>query len=241
MHHMTYKVGAGLHIFMSAKRCQLDEAARVAQSFDSLRISHASKTYGKTQALEDVTFGLSSGIFGLLGSNGGGKRMTRVHRHSNIYVRATPGKTTLFNLIQGHLLPDRTNPACNVFIDGRSIITSRNKARSRLGVCPQATALESVLTVREHLEMYARCKGLRGDDLDRNVECIMAATQLLPHAHKYANKLSGGNQVCCTSLSLRMHLIAIVAETVARDSTTRKPGSRSYRRVLDGCRSIDQT
>lgn len=105
------------------------------------------------------------------------------------------GKTTLFNLIQGHLLPDRTDPACNVFIDGRSIITSRNNARSRLGVCPQATALESVLTVREHLVMYARCKGLRGEDLERNVECIMTATQLIPYAHKYANKLSGGNQV----------------------------------------------
>lgn len=108
----------------------------------------------------------------------------------------------MFNLIQGHLLPDRTDPACNVFIDGRSIITSRNNARSRLGVCPQATALESVLTVREHLVMYARCKGLRGEDLERNVQCIMSATQLNPHAHKYANKLSGGNQVCRRSSRL---------------------------------------
>ncbi|CAE6510666.1 unnamed protein product [Rhizoctonia solani] len=175
-----------------------DEAARVARSFDSLRISHASKTYGKTQALEDVTFGLSSGIFGLLGSNGG-------------------GKTTLFNLIQGHLLPDRTDPACNVFIDGRSIITGRNKARSRLGVCPQATALESVLTVREHLEMYARCKGLRGEDLDRNVECIMAATQLLPHSHKYANKLSGGNQ---RKLSLAIALLGSPAVVLIDEFST---------------------
>ncbi|KAF8709133.1 P-loop containing nucleoside triphosphate hydrolase protein, partial [Rhizoctonia solani] len=175
-----------------------DEAARVARSFDSLRISHASKTYGKTQALEDVTFGLSSGIFGLLGSNGG-------------------GKTTLFNLIQGHLLPDRTDPACNVFIDGRSIITSRNKARTRLGVCPQATALESVLTVREHLEMYARCKGLSGEDLDRNVECIMAATQLLPHSHKYANKLSGGNQ---RKLSLAIALLGSPAVVLIDEFST---------------------
>ncbi|KAF8760089.1 P-loop containing nucleoside triphosphate hydrolase protein [Rhizoctonia solani] len=174
------------------------KAARVARSFDSLRISHASKTYGKTQALEDVTFGLSSGIFGLLGSNGG-------------------GKTTLFNLIQGHLLPDHTDPACNVFIDGRSIITSRNKARTRLGVCPQATALESVLTVREHLEMYARCKGLSGEDLDRNVECIMAATQLLPHSHKYANKLSGGNQ---RKLSLAIALLGSPAVVLIDEFST---------------------
>ncbi|KAG9103880.1 hypothetical protein FRC06_007277 [Ceratobasidium sp. 370] len=175
-----------------------DEITRVARSFDSLRISHASKSFGKTQALEDVTLGLSSGIFGLLGSNGG-------------------GKTTLFNLIQGHLLPDRTEPACNVFIDGRSIITSRNNARSRLGVCPQATALESVLTVREHLEMYARCKGLRGDDLDRNVECIMAATQLLPHSHKYANKLSGGNQ---RKLSLAIALLGSPAVVLIDEFST---------------------
>ncbi|KAG8728415.1 hypothetical protein FRC12_021760, partial [Ceratobasidium sp. 428] len=175
-----------------------DEITRVARSFDSLRISHASKSFGKTQALENVTLGLSSGIFGLLGSNGG-------------------GKTTLFNLIQGHLLPDRTEPACNVFIDGRSIITSRNNARSRLGVCPQATALESVLTVREHLEMYARCKGLRGKDLDRNVECIMAATQLLPHSHKYANKLSGGNQ---RKLSLAIALLGSPAVVLIDEFST---------------------
>ncbi|QRV72980.1 ABC transporter [Ceratobasidium sp. AG-Ba] len=173
-----------------------DEITRVARSFDSLRVSHASKSFGKTQALEDVTLGLSSGIFGLLGSNGGGEY--------------------LFTLM-GHLLPDRTEPACNVFIDGRSIITSRNNARSRLGVCPQATALESVLTVREHLEMYARCKGLRGKDLDRNVECIMAATQLLPHSHKYANKLSGGNQ---RKLSLAIALLGSPAVVLIDEFST---------------------
>ncbi|ELU45644.1 ABC transporter domain-containing protein [Rhizoctonia solani AG-1 IA] len=112
---------------------------------------------------------------------------------------------------------DHTDPACNVFIDGRSIITSRNKARTRLGVCPQATALESVLTVREHLEMYARCKGLSGEDLDRNVECIMAATQLLPHSHKYANKLSGGNQ---RKLSLAIALLGSPAVVLIDEFST---------------------
>ncbi|KAG9082945.1 hypothetical protein FS749_006448, partial [Ceratobasidium sp. UAMH 11750] len=115
-----------------------------------------------------------------------------------------------------HYLVALISPVASV-VRAASIITSRNNARSRLGVCPQATALESVLTVREHLEMYARCKGLRGDDLDRNVECIMAATQLLPHSHKYANKLSGGNQ---RKLSLAIALLGSPAVVLIDEFST---------------------
>lgn len=63
-----------------------------------------------------------------------------------------------------------------------------------LGVCPQFTAIDAQLTVREHLQMYGRLKGLRsGNELDSNVSMIMHATALDPYADRLAGKLSGGN------------------------------------------------
>jgi len=51
------------------------------------------------------------------------------------------------------------------------------------------------LTVREHLLVYGRLKGLRpGQELNRNVECILESTGLTTYADRLASKLSGGNQ-----------------------------------------------
>ena len=62
-------------------------------------------------------------------------------------------------------------------------------------MCPQFTAIDAQLTVREHLHVYARLKGLRrGAETARNVHAIMAATGLDVYADRLASKLSGGNQ-----------------------------------------------
>jgi len=53
----------------------LEEVARVKQFQDSgLRVSHLSKNFRKTKAVDDVTFGVEQGeVFALLGPNGAGK------------------------------------------------------------------------------------------------------------------------------------------------------------------------
>jgi len=62
-------------------------------------------------------------------------------------------------------------------------------------VCPQFTAIDSQLTVREHLAVYARLKGLRrGGEVESNATALMAATGLDQYADRLASKLSGGNQ-----------------------------------------------
>lgn len=80
-------------------------------------------------------------------------------------------------------------------------------ARLSLGVCPQFTAIDSQLTVREHLLIYGRLKGLhRGEELKHNVESLMYATSLHMYADRLASKLSGGNQ---RKLSLAIALIGM--------------------------------
>ena len=92
-----------------------------------------------------------------------------------------------------------------MFIDGVSVVRHPRMARSALGVCPQFTAIDSQLTVREHLIIYGRLKGLhKGQELEESVESILQGTALNMYADRLASKLSGGNQ---RKLSLAIALI----------------------------------
>jgi ATP-binding cassette, subfamily A (ABC1), member 3 len=101
------------------------------------------------------------------------------------------GKTSTFNVILGEISPD----SGDVFINGSSIIAHPNTARPSLGVCPQFTAIDSQLTVRQHLAIYGLLKGLRrGPGLRHNVNALLQATTLTQYADMLAIKLSGVNQ-----------------------------------------------
>ncbi|KAI0658358.1 P-loop containing nucleoside triphosphate hydrolase protein [Cubamyces menziesii] len=162
-----------------------DEAAVVSDSADALRVLNVVKAFGKAsnRVVDNVSFGVSQDtIFALLGPNGA-------------------GKTTTFNIIRGDVIPDEGD----VFINGVSVVHHPRSARLSLGVCPQFTAIDSQLTVREHLLVYGRLKGLyRGEELQSNVEKLMHATSLHMYADRLASKLSGGNQ---RKLSLAIALI----------------------------------
>jgi ATP-binding cassette subfamily A (ABC1) protein 3 len=111
------------------------------------------------------------------------------------------GKTTIFNIIRGDTAPD----SGDVLIKDISIIRHPRAARVFLGVCPQFTAIDSQLTVREHLMIYGRLKGLiRGEELDGNIDSLIHATGLYMYADRLASQLSGGNQ---RKLSLAVAMI----------------------------------
>ncbi|KAF9022600.1 P-loop containing nucleoside triphosphate hydrolase protein [Hymenopellis radicata] len=149
------------------------EARNASTSADLLRVLGVSKTFNKKTVVDDVSLSASSDtIFALLGPNGA-------------------GKTTTFNMIRGDVTPD----AGDILIAGESIMHNPKKARFSLGVCPQFTAVDSQLTVKEHLQIYGRLKGLgKGTVLHKNVQSLLGATGLLPYADRLASKLSGGNQ-----------------------------------------------
>lgn len=95
----------------------------------------------------------------------------------------------------------------DVIIDGTSVVHHPRVARLSLGVCPQFTAIDSQLTVREHLLIYGRLKGLSpGQELHENVEAILRGTSLVTYADRLASKLSGGNG---RKLALAIALIGI--------------------------------
>ncbi|KAL9064141.1 MAG: hypothetical protein Q9157_007942 [Trypethelium eluteriae] len=149
----------------------LDELTRVKTSNDGLRVLHVSKTFGRTTAVQDVTFGVKRGeVFALLGPNGA-------------------GKSTTISLVRGDLRP--SGPHGDIFVENTSIIQHRAAARNHLGVCPQFDAIDQ-MTVVEHLRFYAMARGVA--DVGHNVAEIVNAVGLAPFAHRLAGQLSGGNK-----------------------------------------------
>ncbi|KAF4612016.1 hypothetical protein D9613_004324 [Agrocybe pediades] len=177
------QVVAGSGTASSSKEDVIAAAEAVVASDDLLRVVNISKNFNGNQVVDDVSLGVSKDtVFALLGPNGA-------------------GKTTTFNIIRGDILPD----IGDVFINGTSVVRHPRTARSSLGVCPQFTAIDSQLTVREHLIIYGRLKGLKkGTELDSSVEAVIQGTSLGMYADRLASKLSGGNQ---RKLSLAISLI----------------------------------
>ncbi|KXN84990.1 ABC transporter A family member 2 [Leucoagaricus sp. SymC.cos] len=149
------------------------EAEAALSSDDLLRVLGVTKAYQGNKVVDDVSLVVSRDtVFALLGPNGA-------------------GKTTTFNMIRGDAIPD----SGDILIDGTSVIRKPRTARLSLGVCPQFTAIDSQLTVREHLIIYGRLKGLRrGSELDESIETVLRGAALNIYADRLASKLSGGNQ-----------------------------------------------
>jgi ATP-binding cassette, subfamily A (ABC1), member 3 len=148
-----------------------NELTRVTSSHDGLRVLNLTKSFGKTLAVNNVTFGVPRGeVFALLGPNGA-------------------GKSTTISLIRGDIQPSRRGG--DILVDGISVIRHRAQARSRLGVCPQFDAMDT-MTVAEHLYFYAKVRGV--SDPRHNVDAVMRAVGLEPYADRMAAKLSGGNK-----------------------------------------------
>lgn len=149
----------------------VEELNRVSTSNDCLRLIHVTKSFGKITAVEDLTFGIARDeVFALLGPNGA-------------------GKSTTISLIRGDIQPSRNGG--QIFVDDILVSKHRAQARSHLGVCPQFDAMDT-LTVTEHLQFYARVRGV--SDVEHNVRAVIQAVGLQNYTSRMAAQLSGGNK-----------------------------------------------
>ncbi|XP_019232032.1 PREDICTED: ABC transporter A family member 1 [Nicotiana attenuata] len=131
---------------------------------------------GKSQipkvAVHSLTFSVQEGeCFGFLGTNGA-------------------GKTTTLSMLSGE-----ENPSDGTaFIFGKDIRSDPKVARRHIGYCPQFDTLLEFLTVQEHLELYARIKGVPEYELEDVVMQKLLEFDLMKHANKPSFALSGGNK-----------------------------------------------
>ncbi|CBZ23091.1 putative ABC1 transporter [Leishmania mexicana MHOM/GT/2001/U1103] len=98
------------------------------------------------------------------------------------------GKSTLINMMTGMVYPD----GGDCFIGGHSIRYDLARARHQIGFCPQHNILWPEMTCREHLEFFARLKGLRGAALEDAVMHTLKEVDLVKKQNDPARALSGG-------------------------------------------------
>jgi ABC-2 type transport system ATP-binding protein len=135
-----------------------------------LEIHELRKSYGRTQALDGVTFNVAQGeIFGLLGPNGA-------------------GKTTLLSIVS--CLMEASSG--QVRIDGRALVAQDRTLRRRIGIVPQELAIYGDLTARENLHFFGSLYGLSRPVLRPRVEAVLEAIGLADRANERAETFSGG-------------------------------------------------
>ncbi|XP_049544231.1 cholesterol transporter ABCA5-like isoform X2 [Anopheles darlingi] len=126
----------------------------------------------KKVSVRSLSLGVDAGeVLGLLGHNGA-------------------GKTTTMKIMTGETAPTRGT----VRVAGHSITINQDDAFKTLGYCPQHDALWKNVTVREHLELYARIRGVRGKDLNRLIATYLTGLHINEHANKQTQHCSGGTR-----------------------------------------------
>lgn len=64
-------------------------------------------------------------------------------------------------------------------VSGFDVRSQGRYARGNLGFCPQHNVLFNELTVREHLEFFARLKGFHGQELSEEIDTLIEKLELL--------------------------------------------------------------
>nr|XP_025875051.1 ATP-binding cassette sub-family A member 7 [Vulpes vulpes] len=107
---------------------------------DVLVLRDLTKVYHgqRTPAVDRLCLGIPPGeCFGLLGVNGA-------------------GKTSTFRMVTGDMLPS----GGEAVLAGHSVAREPAAAHRHMGYCPQSDAVFELLTGREHLELFARLRGV---------------------------------------------------------------------------------
>lgn len=138
----------------------------------TIDINQVFKSYGRTQALDGVSFELEKGVSGLLGPNGA-------------------GKTTLLRMLATVLAPDRGRLA--VLGWDPQDVAGRLEIRRRLGYFPQEPGYHMNFTAFEFVDYLAILKEMVDTkQRHREVRRVLEAVGLGDVASKKLKALSGG-------------------------------------------------
>ncbi|CAH2106426.1 unnamed protein product [Euphydryas editha] len=137
-----------------------------------VKISNLTKIYGKNIAVNNISLNIyDDQITVLLGHNGAGKSTTIAMLTGNVEV--TRG---------------------SIWVAGYNMTTQMPYARAHIGLCPQHNVLFNELTVREHLEFFARLKGFSGKELNEEIDDLIDKLEMQEKRHYLARGLSGGQK-----------------------------------------------
>jgi ABC-2 type transport system ATP-binding protein len=135
-----------------------------------IHIDHLIKHYGRTRAVDDISFSFSSGeIVGFVGPNGAGKSTT-------MRIIATLEEPT----------------GGDVYLDDISVVEEPDKAHRLIGYVPDALPGHRDISVHEYLDFFARAYGIELPARKKVVESIEEFTNLIGIREKHLDALSKG-------------------------------------------------
>uniref|UniRef100_A0AAX7TC11 Cholesterol transporter ABCA5 n=1 Tax=Astatotilapia calliptera TaxID=8154 RepID=A0AAX7TC11_ASTCA len=145
---------------------------------EAIRINNIRKVYKEkdnvVEALRGLTFDIYEGqITALLGHSGA-------------------GKSTLMNILCGICPP--TNGTATIYGSPVAEIADASEMKQLVGICPQFNIIFDVLTVEEHLRIFAAIKGIPRADIDAEVTKVLKDLDLEKIMTAQAKNLSGGQK-----------------------------------------------
>jgi ABC-2 type transport system ATP-binding protein len=135
-----------------------------------ITVENLTKRYANKTAIEGMSFQVEKGeILGLLGPNGA-------------------GKTTTMRIITGYM------PASSgtVRVDGYEVFENPIDVRRRIGYLPENPPLYLEMTVTGYLRFVGKIKGVPKQNLDNEVERVMARASVTDVKDRIIAKLSKG-------------------------------------------------
>lgn len=175
-----------------------------------VNVDGVSKKYGKTVALDGVSFQVGRGeIFGLIGPDGS-------------------GKSTLFRVLTTLLRPD----AGKAEVCGYDVVRDYKAIRRLVGYMPGRFSLYQDLTVEENLDFFATLFGTTVRENYRLVSDIYA--QIEPFRKRRAGQLSGGMKqklALCCALIHKPEVLFLDEPTTGVDPVSRKEFWEMLRRL----------
>ncbi|KAG5487160.1 hypothetical protein CUR178_08172 [Leishmania enriettii] len=169
--------------YRSAERAKAAGLGAASPIIDAVVVAGLHKRYDSGNvAVQDVTFGVVPGeVFGLLGTNGA-------------------GKTTTMSILCQEFYPT----AGRVYVCGYDIVSESRDALQCIGYCPQFDATLDLLTVEEHLRVFAGIRGIPRKQQESVVCALLQLAGLRNYSHTTSAALSGGNR---RKLSVALSLI----------------------------------
>lgn len=135
-----------------------------------VRVENVSKSFGKFQVLNNVSFEIRKGeVLGFLGPNGA-------------------GKTTAVRILTGYFPPTQGR----VWIGDVEVFKRPKDAKRRMGYLPEAVSLYPEMRVNEFLEFVARVKSVARSKRRAHLEDKLVQCGLWTVQHRLIGQLSKG-------------------------------------------------
>jgi ABC-2 type transport system ATP-binding protein len=179
-----------------------------------IHIDYLRKLYGRTRAVDDVSFTFSSGeIVGFVGPNGAGKSTT-------MRIIATLDEPS----------------SGDVYLDDISVVEEPDKAHRLIGYVPDALPGHRDISVHEYLDFFARAYGIGSASRKEVIESIEEFTNLLGIREKHLNALSKGmkNRVSVARALVHDPAVLIMDEPAAGLDPRARIELRELLKVLSG-------